>query len=182
MLKRSVSYEDDYMPIKTKGVKKHKEGIHARSAYEAYKTTRNIEEAYNLYMQENVSALTTLKKFISWASENSWQERVNRADAEEELQITQATRRAGLSNSLTAEELGAELMQTAREEMELKRGDMNHRDIARYMSIAVDINKRWSNVDMPHLVVNVGDGADTVDIDPDVLRKIGREMVLEGDE
>ena len=170
------------MPIKTKGVKKHKESAHALSAYEAYKTTRDIEQAYNLYMQENAGALTSLKKFISWASEYSWQERVNKLDAEDELRIVQATRRAGLSNSLTAEQMCAELTRTCMEEFQLHRGEMKHADIAKYLKIADDIAARWAGGESPSVIINM-DGVrdDFIDLDPEMLRRIGREMSMEAD-
>lgn len=170
------------MSIKTKGVKKHKEGMLALSAYEAYKTTRDIEKAYNLYMQENADALTSLKMFVGWASEHSWQERVNQFDAEEGLRITQETRRVGLSNALTAEEMCAELTKTCMEEFQLHKSEMKHSDIAKYLKIADDIAARWGRNDTPQVIVNVdGDHPDTVEIDAETLRRIGRGMAMEDD-
>jgi len=173
------------MAIKTKGVKKHKESSDALSAYEAYKTTRNIEKAYNQYMQENHDALTTMKMFVRWASDHSWQERINRFDAEEELRITQETRRAGLSNSLTAEDMCAELTKTCMEEFELHRSEMKHSDIVKYLKIADDIAARWARIDAhaPQVVVNVdGERKDAVVVDEETMRRIGREMAMEDDE
>lgn len=169
------------MSIKTKGVKKHKESILALSAYEAYKTTRNIEEAYNLFMQDNPDALTTIKKFVQWGSENSWQSRINEFDAEEDLRITQATRRTALGNSLTAEEMYEELITTCMEEFQLHRSEMSHRDIAKYLKIADDIAARWGKGDSPYVVVNVdknnGVNQTIVDVPEEVLKRLGKEIV-----
>jgi Cdc6-like AAA superfamily ATPase len=169
------------MSIKTKGVKKHKESILALSAYEAYKTTRSIEGAYNLYMQENVDALTTIKKFVQWGSENSWQSRINEFDAEEDLRITQATRRTALGNSLTAEEMYEELITTCMEEFKLHRSEMSHSDIVKYLKVADNIASRWGNGDTPQVVVNVGDVNTCVDVPDDVLKEVGRKMAAEDD-
>lgn len=156
-----------------------KDGVLRDAAFEAYKVTRNVEEAYKIYLQDNPAAQTTIKAFIRWASDDNWISRLNDMDVEDELQITQATRRAGLSNSLSAEELAAELMQTAKEEMELKRCDMNHRDIARYMTIATKICERWCPNPEPQLsvVVNNDVNQSIVDVPEDVLKRLGKEIV-----
>lgn len=166
------------MTIKTIGVKSS-EGVLAQAAFDCYNATRNLETAYTDYLQGNPKAQTTFKAFLNWASKNKWIARCNDIDDANDLALTRDTRRAGLENCWTAEQMSSELFQTLSEEIELKRSDMTHSDMARYLKIVVDINERWvdkSNAS-PAVVVNVNDAAKTIDVDDGVLRELGKKIV-----
>jgi len=152
----------------------------AYAAFLAYVDNRDLESAYGSFMQSNPNALTTMKAFLKWASRFKWQARVNAIDADDELTITRETRREGLGNSLTAEQVAKELYTTCMEEMELKKGDMTHRDIGKYLDIATKIGERWNKQPETPVVVNVDNNiSQTVDIDPELLRALGRKLVEE---
>ena len=152
----------------------------AYAAFLAYVDNRDLESAYGSFMQSNPNALTTMKAFLKWASRFKWQARVNAIDADDELTLTRETRREGLGNSLTAEQVAKELFTTVMEEVELKRGEMTHNDMTKYLKIATDINSRWVTKPEAPVVVNVDNNiSQTVDIDPELLKAIGRKLVEE---
>ena len=171
------------MSFKEPDARKRKEPAIAYAAFLAYRDNRDLGEAYNIFMQDNSEALTSMKAFCKWASVWSWQARVNDYDAQQELFGRQETRRLGLTNSLTAETMAQELYTTCMEEMNLKRGDMTHRDIAKYMDICQKINDRWvKQPDVSPVTVNVKQNVEqnvkTETIDPEVAAEVGKALAL----
>lgn len=160
------------------------EPVLAYAAFQCYRENRDLSEAYNLFMQNNTDALTSMKVFVKWASQWSWQRRVNAYDAEQEMFTKQATRRAGIENSLTAEKMAEELYATCMDEMRLKQGDMTHRDISKYMDICQKINDRWVKQPDTTPVVNVNveqnveQTVKTETIDPATAAEVGRIIAL----
>ncbi|MCK4518244.1 hypothetical protein KAT92_05705 [Candidatus Babeliales bacterium] len=151
------------------------------AAFLEFVDERDLKKAYNGFMQNNPAALASFKNFVSWASQHLWQARVNDIDAENELVIVRETRRAGLDNNLTAEAVSKELFQTCVEEMQLRKADLTHKDIGKYLDIATKINDRWvdKSKDSPNVVVNVDQSNTTVDVPEELLRRLGKEMVEE---
>lgn len=170
------------MTFKEPDAKMRNEPKQAYAAFLIYRDERDLNKAYNIFMQENPSALTTMKAFVGYASKWDWTRRCNDYDDQQALFTKQETRRMATSNALTAESMAEELYITCMEEMELKRGDMTHRDIAKYMDICQKINERW--VTQPEAAVNVtvNNEIQTVDVPDDVLKALGRKLVEEEDE
>lgn len=155
----------------------------AYAAFLCYRDERDLNTAYNLFMQNNPEAFTSMKAFVKWASINDWQRRVNAYDAEQELFTKQTIRRKGIENSLTAESVAQELYTTCLEEMRLKQGEMTHRDISKYLDICQKINERWvKQPDAPTVNVNVEQNVEqtvkTEQIDPEIAAEIGRLLAL----
>lgn len=152
----------------------------AYAGFLCFNDERDLEAAYKEFMQNNSGALNSFKQFLGWASRYRWQERVNAIDAEAELATVRETRRAGLGNNLTAEEMYKELTKTCMEEFQLHRSELAHKDIIGYLKIANDINARWQKKDdAPQVVVNVEQSNTTVDIPEEVLHEIGKRIVTE---
>lgn len=150
------------------------------AAFLEYVDERNLNDAYSGFMQNNPAAQASFKMFLGWASLHRWQARVNAIDAEDELVTVRETRRAGLDNNLTAEEMYKELTKTCMEEFQLHRSELAHKDIIGYLKIANDINARWQKKDdAPQVVVNVEQSNTTVDIPEEVLHEIGKRIVTE---
>lgn len=151
------------------------------AAFLEYVDERNLSDAYSGFMQNNPAAQASFKVFLGWASLHRWQARVNAIDAEDELVTVRETRRAGLDNNLTAEAVAKELFQTCVEEMQLRKTELTHKDIGKYLDIATKINDRWVDKSKaaPAVVVNVDQSNTTVDISDEVLQRIGREMAAE---
>ena len=175
------------MSFKEPDGRKQKEPALAYRGFLAYRDDRDLNEAYNTFMQDNPEALTSMKVFCKWASLWSWQQRVNEYDSHQELFDRQETRRIGLENSLTAETMAQELYTTCMEEMQLKRGDMTHRDIAKYMDICQKIGERWSKQpDASPVTVNVEQNVDqtvkTETIDPEIAAEIGKALAVKASE
>lgn len=168
-----LKYADDRLP---------KEPRLAYASFICYRDERDLKIAYENYMSQNPDALTSMKAFLKWAATWDWQKRVNAYDAQEDLFTTQKTRREGLNNSLTAEEVAKELFVTCMEEMKLRKADLSHRDIGKYLDIATKINDRWVKQPEPQTVVNVNQTVNTVDVPDDVLRRLGRKLVEEDEE
>lgn len=156
----------------------------AYAAFLCYRDDRDLNTAYSNFMQNSPEALTSMKAFVKWASQWSWQKRVNAYDAEQELFTKQETRRKGVVNSLTAETMAQELYTTCMEEMELKRGEMTHRDISKYLDICQKINERWVKQPDTNPVVNVNveqnveNVVKTEQIDPEIAAEVGRLLAL----
>ena len=156
----------------------------AYAAFLAYRDDRDLKSAYNTFMQDNPEALTTMNGFLKWSTAYRWQKRVNAYDAEQDLFTKQEIRRKGLDNSLTSEQIATELYTTCMEEMELKRSDMTHRDIGKYLDICQKINDKWvKQPDMvPTVNVNVEQNVEntvkTEAIDPEIAAAVGKLIAL----
>ena len=156
----------------------------AYAAFVCYKNNRNLTEAYNVFMQENPEALTSMKAFVKWASVYNWQRRVNEYDSQQEMFTRQETRRMGIENSLTSEKMAQELFATVKDEIELKKGEMTHNDMARYLNICVKINEKWIKQPDASPVVNVNvdnnisQTVKTEPIDPEIAQAVGKLLAL----
>lgn len=147
-----------------------------------FEASRDLHDAYKLFMAKNLSAQTSFKRFIRTAHEKNWQERINNIDAARTVEVIQATRRAGLDNSLSAEGVAAELYRTCMEEFKLHQNELQHKDLINYLRVANDIHARWEKSDEPTtaVTVNVEQNVEqSVEVDSEVLRRLGRELVEE---
>ena len=146
------------------------------AAFEAYLAERSLEKAYLLYMQVTPSALTSITKFHEWAATYHWQRRVNTFDSEEELRITNETRKLAINNGLSAEAIAKELYSICLEEIQLHRSEMEHRDIGQYLEIANKIGDKWQKKD-PVVVVNQNQSQDTIEISEEALKELGKSLI-----
>ena len=146
-------------------------------AFNSFIKMRKLPEAYHDYMQENLGALTTEVTFYNWSSKFKWSERLRDIDIDNEVRVRSETRRKGLDNLNSAEDVAKELMTICLDEFELRRDDLTHKDIGKYLDVAVKITERWGAKDQPQVVVNVGDNStNTVEVSDEVLRELGKKM------
>jgi hypothetical protein len=170
------------MVITQAGARIPRESVLAYAMFNEYVETRDLHTAYEQFMAKNLTAQTSFKSFVRTAHEKRWQERINEIDAEHEVATVRETRRAGLSNNLTAEMLAAELYTTLGEEFRLHQSELTHKDIIKYMEICGKIGDRWAKCDAPTsaVTVNVSQNVEqTVDVPEDVLREIGKKLASE---
>ena len=151
-------------------------------AFQSFIKTRKLPDAYRDYMQTNVGALTSEITFYKWSERFAWSERLRDIDIDNELRVRSETRRKGLDNLNTSEDVARELMATCLDEFDLRRGDLTHKDIGKYFDVAVKITDRWVDRDAPQVVVNVDSSATaTVEVSDEVLRELGKKMSEEQD-
>ena len=90
----------------------------------------------------------------------------------------------GIENSLTSEKMAQELFATVKDEIELKKGEMTHNDMARYLNICVKINEKWIKQPDASPVVNVNvdnnisQTVKTEPIDPEIAQAVGKLLAL----
>ena len=171
------------MSFKEPDARKRKEPAIAYAAFLAYRDNRDLSEAYNVFMQDNSDALTSMKAFMKWASVWGWQKRVNEYDAMQDMFTQRETRLKGRQNAFTAETIAEELYTCCMEEMRLKQGDMTHRDISKYLDICQKIQERW--VKQPdvspvtvHVEQNVDQNVKTETIDPEMAAEVGKMLAM----
>lgn len=155
----------------------------AYAAFLCYKNDRDLNSAYNTFMQQNETALTTMKGFVKWASQYMWQKRVNEYDSWEEVFTQREIRLKGRENAFTSETIAEELYTCCMEEMRLKQGDMTHNDISRYLNICQKIGERWDKQpDGPTVNVaidnNISQTVKTEVVSPEIAAELGRLLAL----
>lgn len=146
-------------------------------AYLAFRETGDLEDGYKKYMQDNIHAGLSFNKYVELSSIYHWIVRTNNYEAAEELRIRRETRRKAIANDLSAEEVKKELFTVCLEQLELTAGDMEHHDIVKYLELAVKINK----TEDPAVVVNNLQDNKNIDIDPEILKELGKKLVIDHD-
>ena len=176
------------MSFKEPDARKRKESAIAYAAFLSYRDNRDLGVAYNTFMQDNPEALTSMKAFMKWASQFSWQKRVNEYDAMQDMFTQRETRLKSRENAFTAETIAEELYTCCMEEMRLKQGDMTHRDVAKYLDICQKIGDKWDKPDVSPVTVNV-DNNNTISqtvktevIDPETAAAVGKILALKASE
>lgn len=141
-----------------------------------YDANCDLEGGYKAYMQKETANMS-FNGFCDLAIKFNWMERCNKHRDGETLRLSQEKRWKQLENGCTAEDVAKTLYLTCLERIELTKGSMEHKDIAKYLDIAntITINPKSD----PMVVVNQAQSQGVVEIDPKILKEIGKKLIIE---